>query len=209
MTRWRDTGDGEDYSAAEAEAVADALMDAYYSWDEGGGPTPGEPSRINVTARVEWAGTYHSRNNGRREVRLDQLKPEEMRKVRAAVDRLTAAQGRAITARPASSYTAKGWHAQFNQLFRTAKGYAAMDRAGVSASRATLGRWLRGEQIPNKANREAIARAYEAARNDRVTSARQGVERARAEAAEALTSALDERYGSKVRFRDIERFDFQ
>ena len=51
MARKRDTGAGEPYSDAEAERVAMAIEAAYADWD-----SSQEPSRIDVRARVEWAG---------------------------------------------------------------------------------------------------------------------------------------------------------
>lgn len=59
-----------------------------------------------------------------------------------------------------SSYHAKGWQAQFNQLSSTAAGYKAMEAAGVSATTRTQRGWLSGEVTPNTANRAGIAQAY-------------------------------------------------
>lgn len=61
-----------------------------------------------------------------------------------------------------SSYTASGWHAQFSQLSRTRAGYAAMERAGLSATIATQRHWLTGDVTPTPANRGLIEQAYQA-----------------------------------------------
>lgn len=61
------------------------------------------------------------------------------------------------------SYTAKSWHAQFAQLSKTKSGYAAMERAGLSASLDTQRAWLRGDRDANAANQAKIADAYEQA----------------------------------------------
>lgn len=61
-----------------------------------------------------------------------------------------------------STYTAKGWHAQFSQLSRTKAGYEAMERAGLSATIATQRGWLAQSTTPTRANQGLIAQAYEA-----------------------------------------------
>ncbi|NEE38375.1 hypothetical protein G3M53_74885 [Streptomyces sp. SID7982] len=184
--------------------MADAIEAAYANWGTGG-----EPSRINVRAKVEWAGVYQPGNSGVRRVRIEGLKTEKMRAVREAAGKARKLSGKARTAKPSGSYRAKGWEAQFRQLFKTGKGYEAMSKAGVSATKQTLDRWLKGEQAPNKANREAIGRAYEGMRGRPVTEARDAAQAAAKQAAEALTEAMRDRYGSNVRFRDIESFDFE
>lgn len=60
----------------------------------------------------------------------------------------------------ASSYQAKGWHAQLRQLTSSPRGYAAADDAGLSVSRKTLQRWLAESQSPSAENRARIADAY-------------------------------------------------
>jgi hypothetical protein len=59
-----------------------------------------------------------------------------------------------------TSYRAKGWHAQIRELTATAPGRAAADAAGLSPSATTLLAWLAERQVPNKANRELIDKAY-------------------------------------------------
>lgn len=71
---------------------------------------------------------------------------------------LWSVRGRAGGAR--SSYTAKGWHAQFSQMSRTKAGYAAMERAGLSATIATQRGWLARTTTPTRANQSLIEQAY-------------------------------------------------
>ena len=59
------------------------------------------------------------------------------------------------------SYTAKGWHAQVTKLTESQRGYNALADAGVSVTPRTLMGWLSESQEPSKANRTAIARAYD------------------------------------------------
>jgi hypothetical protein len=205
MARKRDTGAGEPYSDAEADRVADAIEAAYADWAN----AAAEPSGIEVRAKVEWAGVYQAGNDGVRTTRIEGLRPDKMREVRKAAEKARKASGKRRAAKPATTYRAKGWEAQFRQLFKTNKGYDAMSKAGVSATRQTVNRWLSGEQTPSKANREAIERAYGDMRGRPVTEARDASAAAAKEAAEALTEAMRDRYGSNVRFRDIQRFLFE
>lgn len=61
-----------------------------------------------------------------------------------------------------STYDRKGWRAQFSQLSTTKAGYAAMERAGLSATRETQRNWLSGTTEASKANQGLIAQAYAA-----------------------------------------------
>ncbi|MCW5254714.1 hypothetical protein [Streptomyces sp. SHP 1-2] len=203
MARKRDTGKGAEYSDAEAGEFAQNIGSAYAGW-----AGSGEPSRVDVRAQVEWAGHVMPGNNGMRRTRID-LPADKMREVRKAVEKAQKAAGVQATAKPAASYRAKGWEAQFRQLFRTGKGYQAMSKAGVTATSQTLSRWLRGEQSPNKANREAIARAYDEMRGRPVTEARDAAAAAAREAAKAMTEAMHSQYGVNIRFRDIEQMWFE
>ncbi|WP_030795143.1 hypothetical protein [Streptomyces sp. NRRL S-920] len=203
MAKKRDTGEGDKYSDAEADRVADAIEAAYADW-----ANTAEPSRVDVKAKVEWAGHVMPANNGVRRTRID-LPPEKMREVRKAAEKARNASGKRRAAKPAASYKAKGWEAQFRQLFKTAKGYEAMSKAGVSATKQTLDRWLTGSQTPSKANREAIERAYDGMRNRPLTEARDAAHAAAREAADAMTEAMKAQYGVNIRFRDIEHFRFE
>lgn len=203
MAKKRDTGAGDKYSDAEADRVADAIEAAYADW-----ANTTEPSRVDVKAKVEWAGHVMPANGGMRRTRID-LPADKMREVRKAAEKARNAAGAKRAAKPASSYRAKGWEAQFRQLFKTAKGYGALDRAGVTATKQTLDRWLRGEQAPNKANRDAISRAYDEMRGRPVTEARDASAAAAKEAADAMTEAMRSQYGVNIRFRDIEHFRFE
>jgi hypothetical protein len=203
MAKKRDTGAGDKYSDAEADRVADAVEAAYADW-----ANAAEPSKVDVKAKIEWAGHVMPANGGMRRSRID-LPADKMREVRKAAQKARNASGAKRAAKPAASYRAKGWEAQLRQLFKTAKGYAAMDKAGVTATKQTLDRWLRGEQAPNKGNREAIERAYDNMRNRPLTEARDASQAAAKEAADALTEAMKGQYGVNIRFRDIEHFRFE
>src|SRR3954470_6562907 len=63
---------------------------------------------------------------------------------------------------PRSTYDRKGWRAQFAQLSATKSGYAAMERAGLSATTRTQRGWLAGDVEASKANQDLISRAYAA-----------------------------------------------
>ncbi|MFG3072162.1 hypothetical protein [[Kitasatospora] papulosa] len=206
--RARDTGTGEKYSDAEAERVAMAIEAAYADWGR-----EEEPSKGYVHAQVEWAGHIMRTNNGKRITRLD-LPAAGMKKVRKAVEKARKASGRKSTAKPAASRKAKGWHAQLNELLADKRGSKAADRAGLDPTRRTVEKWLsrdggREDFAPSKANRDAIAKAYDELRNWSVTESRDASEAASKEAAEAMTEAMHDQYGVNVRFRDIEEFRFE
>jgi hypothetical protein len=201
MARRRTTGDGEPYDAAEEADLADALQDAFDAEDAAWGGRAPEPTGMDVTAVIEWAGTIDRTTRlgpeGMRRTHLDGL---DLSGVRAAVDRSRAA-GRADYGR---SYDAKGWHAQLTQLTGTARGRAAADTAGLSPSRTTFMRWLSGTQAPNRRNREAIERAYGDVRRQAAEGQRsRAVRGSQHEVSAALTAAVRQRYGVNVRFRDI------
>jgi hypothetical protein len=79
----------------------------------------------------------------------------------ALVD-LWSAGGRPGGAR--STYNRTGWHAQFSQLSRTKAGYAAMERAGLSATIETQRHWLSGSVTPTNRNQGLIEQAYQSMR---------------------------------------------
>lgn len=61
-----------------------------------------------------------------------------------------------------ASYDRQGWRAQFAQLSSTTSGYAAMERAGLSATTRTQRGWLSGDVAASAANRKLISQAYQA-----------------------------------------------
>lgn len=162
------------------------------------GPTP---SAMRVTARIEWAGA----DTGVRTTRFDGLRLDG---VVDAMDRARAAEHQAQQARPATSYTATGWHAQIRALTEHSRGSECADRAGLAPSAQTLHRWLAEEQAPSAANREKIANAYTALRTNRVDRAREQGQAWRHEVVDELTSALRDRYGAEIRIRDIRNLRF-
>lgn len=207
MAKKRDTGEGDEYSGREAEAVADALAEAFEAWDDGG-----EPGGAFVEAQIEWAGTVQPTNNGVRKTRLDftDASASAVAAVREAVREYRGAAGDASKAKPLKSYTAKGWHAQLRALTGTDRGRAAADAAGLSPSAATLRKWLADEEYPiRKSDRDKIDRAYASIRDRPVTEARGRASRDASKVAAALTNMLREAYNVPVRFRDIRRFDLE
>jgi hypothetical protein len=212
MARKRDTGEGEPYTEPEIDEVWEELEDAYEDYygeedEQEGEPAPGAaPSAMDVTAKVEWAGTVD--DNGRGGERTARIggrgEQVNLAPVIAAI-RAARAEERRAAAGPLKSYRAKGWHAQLRQLMGTKRGRAEAERAGLAPSRETARRWAKGEQAPGKANREKIAAAYEAARAPHATKAKQ----LHAEAVEKLTGAMRDAYGVNVRFRDIRDMRFR
>lgn len=195
------TTEPTEYDASEEAAIEAALDRAMGDYDEDYGDDDDEgPTRLYVEAEIEWAGTYNPR--AMRGTTLDGL---DLKPVRDALRNAEGAAARAAHARPASSYQAKGWHAQLRALLGSSHGSAAADRAGLAPSTRTVQRWLSTEHAPSKANRERIAEAYGALRTWRVDEARQSAERAAHAVADALSGALRERYGAEIRLRDIQR----
>lgn len=207
MARKRDTGEGEKYSSAEEERVAAAIEAAYAQWgDEAADPSE-EPSKADVKARIEWAGTVMPKNNGMRRTKLD-LPADKMKKVRAAVEKVQRAKGKKEAARPSVRYKAKSPRARWNEMRKSKRGQAAMEKAGLAPSKRTQQRWAAGG-APGKEFAEKIDAAYEALRTWNVTEAGENAERANKEAADAFTDALKDKYGVNIRLRDIEDFTFE
>lgn len=194
------SGEPTEYDARDEANVYHAVDHAYseYRGD-------GTPSKMQVTAQVEWSGSVDRARGGMRRVRLDNLDPGKMRAVKAAVRREREAQDRARTARPSTSYTAQGWRAQLNALLTDRRGEAVSDRAGLSPTARTLRAWLSDERAPSRANQERIAQAYGGLRTWRVDQARSDAQTARGATAKALTDALRDRYGAEIRLRNIVR----
>lgn len=205
MPSKRDTGEGDEYSSREAEALADAIAAAFEDWGDSG-----EPTGFDVSAQIEWAGNVQATNNGQRRTRIDDLSRADMAKVREAVREYRGTAGEATAAKPLKSYSAKGWHARLRALTGTEVGRAAADTAGLSPSASTLRKWLSDEEYPiRKSDREKIDRAYESLRDRPVTEARGRASRDASKVATALTNALRNTYGVPVRFRDIRRLDLE
>ncbi|MBM2623852.1 hypothetical protein JIG36_51020 [Actinoplanes sp. LDG1-06] len=202
------TGTTSEYDASDEVELVDSLDEAEETY--GGGT----PTRMGITADIEWAGTRNPRAN--RSTTLDglNLRPvlTALAAYRAAVGRVAEA-GRGIE-RAERAYGAKGWHAQLVAIERTRAGRAAADRAGLNPTRRTFERWMSGGR-PNAANRARIAEAYGSVRAERVERERGAVGRAQSAAAsarhavaQALSAAVSDRYGAEVRFREISNLTF-
>jgi hypothetical protein len=191
------SGDGEDYSDSDIDALVDTMERALNAYDQRKGHNRSNPRSIAVRAQVEWAGELYG-PGGVRHVNLGASGGMnlDLSRVREAM--------KIATTPPLKSYKAKGWEAQWRQLQRVKRGADAMAAAGLRPSRQTLRRWEAGTQKPSKANRERIQDAYERIKNPGGMTPAQ----ARAAAAERLTDALYDAYGSTVRLRDIRTFRF-
>jgi hypothetical protein len=196
----RDTGPSEPYSIEDEGTVEAALDAAYDAWDE---VAPNQnPSGMQVTAQIEWAGVIDRSRNGVRTTRLSGL---NLGALRMPLERARRATERAEAAQPATSYTAKGWHAQLRALTVSARGSDLADRAGLDPSARTLRSWLAEDRAPSKANQEKIAAAYEGLRTAGVEEARARAVEANHQLAEKLNAVVTEEYGQQIRLRDITR----
>jgi hypothetical protein len=188
----RDTGDGDPYSAAEEDALAEAIEEALYGDlgdDEDQPQRPGDS--LFAEAQVEWAGTVDENGRGgvRRTVlgRGQQLDLTEVRQ--AAAELRTARIGGGLR-----SYRAKGWRSQLRQMRSTRRGREALESAGFNPD--TMRRWRTGRQRPSAASQARLSSLYGQVRNPAAASAQHRV-------AEAFTAAMRRAYGVNVRLRDI------
>lgn len=153
---------------------------------------------MRVRGEVEWAGTKVRSNNGVRWLNADRLK---LAGVRTALN--TARKVKGDVARAGRSYRAKGWHAQLSELTRNPRGHSATDRADLTVTVETLRKWLSGGGDPNPANQGKISAAYREMRDQVVGEARTKSLAANHALADAVSAALEERYGAQIRVRDI------
>lgn len=203
------TGETTEYDASDEVDLVDSLDEAEGTYGTG------TPTKMKVTADIEWAGTRNP--TAKRTTTLDGL---TLGPVLAALNAYRAAAGRVADAgrgieRAERAYGAQSWHAKLNELGRTARGREAADRAGLAPTPRTYRAWLGYDRSPNKANRARIDAAYDSLRAERVERERAAVESARQSAAsarhavaQALSAAVDRRYGAQVRFREIENLTF-
>lgn len=191
------TGDPTAYTEDDESGLIDAVDEG---WDEFENPT-----KMTVSAVVEWSGSTNRAHGGHRTVRLDGL---ELGGVQAALGDARAAGQAARDARTSSSYTAQGWHAQVNALAKHSRGSEMADRAGLDVSGRTLRAWLAEDRAPSRANRERIADAYAALATAPVDAAHTRRRQANHRASEAISDAVRDRYGADVRFTDVRSVEF-
>lgn len=196
--RTSDTGKSTPYSGDDTEELAAASARATREWDALG---MGVPTKIAVTAEIEWSGSYNPRAH--RSTTLDGLQLGAVLAAGRSYDDALADVGRAHRA-----YPAKGWYAQLRELEGTQRGRAAADAAGLDVSRRTLTGWLAQTQEPSKSNREKIAEAYGSLRSQRIGLAATRVSQAAAVIETAVTAALKNRYGAEIRLRNITDLGF-
>lgn len=210
------TGEPTAYSEQDEADFYDASDEAWddeadYAADDdrraalSGGGEAVTPTRMTITAEVEWSGSRNIAHNGMRTVRLDDL---DLSRAAAALSEARAASTRAASAREATSYRAQSWHAQLRELTGSARGSELADRAGLNPTARTLSAWLSESRAPSRANRDAIARAYEGLRTYSRDTAQDAARQARHAYTEAVTEAVRERYGSEVRFFDVRSVEF-
>jgi hypothetical protein len=190
MSRHTETGDGEEYTEAEAEALADALEEALADHDSRYGDVDAFGTSLSIKGKIEWNGSVDLKDNGIRKLNLDRFQPQDMRQLKRAT------QNRRRAGR---SLTDKGWHAQLRKLTGSERGQKASEAAGLSPSRGTLLRWLSEQQSPSKENRERIQAAYESMRQD--VKVDKGV-------AGTFTRIVEKRQGVRIRVRDIQNMHF-
>lgn len=204
MSSKSDTGDPTDYDDADTAAMEAAADDAWADYESSGGS--GSPSKMKVSAQVEWNGVTDRARGGHRTTTLVGLEGAPIGK---AVERARAANQRAESAGPSTSYRAKGWHAQISALTGSKHGSAAADRAGLNPSARTVREWLSETRAPSKANQEKIAEAYNALRNRRAETVTERAKSANRSLADTISSVIRGAYNSEVRLRDITRLEFE
>ncbi len=203
MARKSNTGSGDDYTDHDAAMLEAALEQAWQEYDDLG---PGAaPTHVDVRARIEWAGV----EQGPGGIRSTTLGPVDLDPVKAQLDAARKAAGKAASAAPASSYTAKGYRAQLAALVSTPRGSALADRAGLNPTARTVTNWLAESTTPSRANQAKIAEAYAGLRTWNADSARQSATSARRTLADALTRSLSGKYGATIRLRDIQRLTLE
>lgn len=202
MPRKSTTSDPTEYDSTEEGIIESVLDRAMNEYTRGGGA----PSRIRVTARIEWGGVEQTSNGGVRSTTLDGL---DLSGVQAQLQQSREAREQAEQTRPYTSYDAKGWQAQISELTRNSHGDDAADRAGLTVSRRTLVGWLSGDQEPSKANQQRISEAYDHLRNREVHAAQDTHKNTQHEVAKMLNQAIRQRYGADVRIRDVQDLTFE
>lgn len=209
MARSNDSGPSDEYSDTDEAALEEALWAAWLAYleddpvfgpndDPEDYPVTDGPTRLTVTAEVEWAGTKMARDGGVRTVRLDGL---EMDRVLRALQH--AHKDTAAVASAGATLRAKGWEAQLSRLVKDRRGRAATDHAGLTVTRDTLLKWLSGQRDPSPANQRKIAEAYGHIRQSIIDDARTKAERSRHLLANEVSASLERRYGSQIRLRRI------
>lgn len=193
------TGEPTEYTEQDESDLIGAVDDGWTEWEGG------TPSKMTISAVVEWSGSRNVAHGGHRTVRLDGL---ELGPAKAALDDAHAASRDVSRARTSTAYTAQGWHAQINALTKHGRGSEMADRAGLDVSPRTLRAWLGEDRAPSKANREKIADAYAALGTSRLDDARDRQRRATHEATRAIDEAVRERYGADVRFFGVRSVEF-
>ncbi|MGQ0574352.1 MAG: hypothetical protein ACT4RN_09130 [Pseudonocardia sp.] len=191
------TGDPTAYTEDDESGLIDAVDEGWEEFEH--------PTKMTVSAVVEWSGSTNRAHGGHRTVRLDGL---ELGGVKAALDDARAAGNAARGARTATSYTAQSWHAQISALTKHSRGSELADRAGLDPTARTLSAWLSESRAPSKANRARIAEAYEGLRTANIESARARQRQANHRAAESISDAVRDRYGAEVRFTDVRSVEF-
>jgi hypothetical protein len=197
------TGPSEEYTPQDETEILDAFDDAcdsYYGdpsdWVDEWEEEPEDmdyPTRVEVYADVEWAGTRNHRPH--RWLRGDNLD------LTAVVAAVAAARRIPTGAERLRTYRATTTRGQVHQLQRTHVGRQYLAEHGITAR--AMRSWDRGTAKPSKASRDKVATAYEAAATRNITRERTRTAAAAHAVATALSDALTDRYGAPIRLRDI------
>lgn len=197
------SGPSSAYSLHDESVIASTLGQAFQSFDG----DLDQAVSVKVTAHIEWAGvTSTGKTGGVRRTKLDGL---HLGAVKAASDAAQRAASALDKAKPAKSYTAKSWSAQLRKLGKHGGGRGALNGAGFSVTKRTERAWELGTRTPSKANQAKIREAYDALRNAKVTKAQSDVQAAQHNLASELSKALEARYGSEIRLREITEFNIE
>lgn len=199
MAKKRDTGKGVPYTPADRAAIVRAVKAA---------PVDGT-AKLDVTAKVEWAGHTMPKNEGKRRTRLE-LPGGAVERLKAAAEEAERRHQRAADAQPTKE-NVQHWHAQLRRLVESpVRGSKAADKVGLDVKERTLKRWLSDPDYPvRKGYRDKIAAAYQELRHWNVNEARSSAERADKAVADALTEELRAEHHVTIRLRDIEDFRFE
>lgn len=203
------TGPPTEYDDADEAALEAAIERAWSNYqgggDGGGGGDlgPRTPTRMTVSARVEWSGREDRARGGQRTVRLDRL---DLSAVKTALAAVRAARARERSTGLLKSYRARTVGVQARQLSGTRAGRAALL---AMATPRTVAAWTSGARSPSKANQARIQQAYAEAAARHLSAARAEAAAARHALAEAVNAAVRDRYNTEVRFRDIGRISFE
>lgn len=179
--------------------------------DDDRAPLPGwplnapVPRSMRITAEISWDGYFNAQKF--RTVVLAGLDRTDMR---AMLRRLAQVQ-RIRRPRPYSTYTARGWRAQWRKISRVRGGAEALAAAGLDATDRTRRNWAAGRAAPSKTNQARIAAAYAWLRDAPLRAAADYQPRrdaALVRLADAQIQLVQNREGARVLFLNVAAVEF-